>query len=251
MIGYALVVDVGASRMKWALVSPNGYVAQGIIANAEIGTLALRDWQNLPRPVRAIGVNAAGEAARVRVEGQLSRWRLPMQWLVPSERACGVTNRYVPPAQLGGDRWAACVAARVRAVQTDARPRPFTVVNAGTFVTVDSVDADGVFHGGMILPNVRLMMRSLAENASTFKVPAGRFVAFPVNTSDGVYTGALHAVCGAIELARARLSIHREAVRCYITGVASPEIAPLLAPQVEVIDNLVLEGVLEIAAENG
>ena len=185
-MSHTLVVDVGNSRMKWALVSRLGYVAQGIVPNAEIGTLAVRDWQNLPRPVRALGVNVAGEAARVRVEGQLTRWRIAMEWLVSTAYACGVTNRYSQPSQLGADRWAACIAARLRANDADAIPQPIIVVNAGTAVTIDSVDADGVFRGGLILPNMRLMLRSLAENTSALKVAPGRFDEFPTNTSDAL-----------------------------------------------------------------
>jgi type III pantothenate kinase len=67
------VSDFGNIRMKWALVDRRGLVAQGVVPNADIGALAVRDWQNLPRPSRAVGVNVAGEAARVRVEGQLAR----------------------------------------------------------------------------------------------------------------------------------------------------------------------------------
>ena len=248
-MSHVLVVDVGNSRMKWALVSPLGYVAQGIVQNAEIGTLAVRDWQTLPRPVRALGVNVAGEAARVRVEGQLTRWRTQMEWLVATASACGVTNRYSQPSQLGADRWAACIAARLRANQADAVPQPIIVVNAGTAVTIDSVDADGVFRGGLILPNMRLMLRSLAENTAALKVAPGRFAEFPTNTSDALYTGALHAVCGAIELARARISTQGVPVRCYLAGGAAPEIGPHLNAPVELVDNLVLEGVLAIASE--
>jgi type III pantothenate kinase len=185
----------------------------------------------------------------VRVEGQLTRWRIGMEWLVPNARACGVTNRYEQPSQLGADRWASCVAARLRALRADTVAQPIIVVNAGTAVTIDSVDADGVFRGGMILPNMRLMLRVLAENTAALKVPPGRFEAFPTNTSDGLYTGALHAVCGAIELARARLSSQATPVRCYLAGGAAPEIGPHLAAPVELVDNLVLEGVLAIASE--
>src|SRR5437764_8807206 len=110
-----LVLDLGNSRMKWGLYGPRGWMSVGVTPNTEIGTLSLRDWQNLPRPVRAVGVNVAGEAARVRVEGQLTRWRLPMEWLHASSAAAGVTNRYARPAQLGPDRWASPVAARPRA----------------------------------------------------------------------------------------------------------------------------------------
>src|SRR3982751_6353972 len=84
-----LLIDSGNSRMKWGLVGPRGWVGQGVVSNAELATLAVRDWQNLPRPARAIGVNVAGEAARVRVEGQLARWRLPIQWLTATAEAAG------------------------------------------------------------------------------------------------------------------------------------------------------------------
>src|SRR3569832_1559018 len=102
----ALILQIGNSRMKWGLIGPRGWYAQGILPNTDIGTLALRDWQNLPRPARAVGVNAAGEPVRVRVEGQLSRWRLPMLWLTARERGGGVVNRYRLPTQHAADRWA-------------------------------------------------------------------------------------------------------------------------------------------------
>src|SRR5262249_47805649 len=115
-MSHVLVIDVGNSRMKWGLHGPRGWAALGVTPNTEIGTLALGDWHSLPRPLRAVGVNVAGEAARVRVEGQLTRWRLVPEWLAATESACGVVNRYARPSQLGADRWASLVAARRRAL---------------------------------------------------------------------------------------------------------------------------------------
>jgi type III pantothenate kinase len=242
-----LVIDIGNSRMKWGLRSRGGWLVQGVISNADIGTLTLRDWQNLPRPVRAVGVNVAGEAARVRVEGQLARWRLPIEWLVATPAAAGVTNRYERPSQLGADRWASLVAARRRVLADGARPAPCVVVNAGTAVTVDALDADGVFRGGFILPGMRLMLRALAENTAALRVPPGRYQDFPTNTPDALHSGALQAVCGAIELMRLRLTAGQQQACCYIAGGAAEEVAPHLAAPVLVVDNLVLEGVLVLA----
>ncbi len=241
-----LVIDSGNSRMKWGLHAPRGWLAQGVVSNAELGTLAVRDWQNLPRPSRAVGVNVAGEAARVRVEGQLARWRLPIEWLTARAEAAGVVNRYERPSQLGADRWAALVAARKRGVDSGVFPPACIVVNAGTAITVDAMSSDGVFHGGLILPGLRLMLQSLAEKTASLKVAAGHFREFPTNTADALYSGAIHAICGAIELMRTRLG--GDDVKCYIAGGAAQEIAPYLAPPVEVVDNLVLEGVLVLAA---
>ena len=148
-----LVLDCGNSRLKWGLAGPHGWVSQGNVANQEIGTLALRDWQNLPRPARVVGVNVAGEATRVRVEAQLVRWRTAPEWLIAHEEAGGVYNRYARPSQLGPDRWAALIAAR-RRVADELFPSPCVVVNAGTAVTVDALDGNGVFRGGIILPGL-------------------------------------------------------------------------------------------------
>ena len=151
-----LVIDVGNSRMKWGLHGPHGWVAQGAVANAEIGTLALRDWQNLPRPTRAVGVNVAGEAARVRVEGAARALAAALEWLTATARG----GRRRQPLRRGprssaptaGRRWSRRGSAPSA---SELFPPPCVVVNAGTAVTIDALDADGVFRGGLILPGLR------------------------------------------------------------------------------------------------
>lgn len=244
-----LAVDVGNSRMKWGLYDPRGWLVQGALPNGDIGTLALRDWQNLPRPVRAVGVNVAGEAARVRVEGQLTRWRLPMEWMHASTAAAGVVNGYVRPEQLGADRWASLVAARRRALMLEGEAPACVVVNAGTAVTVDALDADGVFQGGLILPGLRLMVQALADNTAALKLPPGTFAHFPTNTADAIYSGAVQAACGAVELLRLKVGHDGRHVQCFLTGGTAPQVAPYLSAPVDVVDNLVLEGVLLLASE--
>jgi type III pantothenate kinase len=242
-----LVIDAGNSRMKWGLHAVRGWVAQGATPNSEIGTLALREWQNLPRPARVVGVNVAGEAARLRVEALLARWRVAPEWLTASAAACGVVNGYAVPEQLGADRWAALVAARQRVGAAELFPAPVIVVNAGTAVTIDALDAAGCFRGGVILPGLRLMLRALADNTSALKTAPGRYEDFPTNTADALYSGAVQAICGAIEQARGRMRHDDGAVKCLLAGGAAAEIAPHLSGHPEVVDNLVLEGVLALA----
>jgi type III pantothenate kinase len=241
-----LCLDCGNSRFKWGLAGPHGWVAQGNIPNQEIGTLALRDWQNLPRPMRVIGVNVAGEALRVRVEAQLVRWRLSPEWIVAREEACDVFNRYARPSQLGPDRWAALIAVRAR-VAEELFPSSCIVVNAGTALTADALDATGVFRGGIILPGMNMMLQALAENTAALKVPPGRYHDFPINTADALYSGAVQALTGAIEQMRKRLDGDETRPRVFVSGGAAAEIAPHLTEPVEVVDNLVLEGVLALA----
>ncbi len=235
--------------MKWGLTGPHGWVTLGVTPNSEIGALSLRDWNKLPRPGRVVGVNVAGEAARLRIEAQLARWRLTPEWMTASDTACGVTNRYARPAQLGADRWASLVAAWRRSTASDLFPPACVVVNAGTAVTVDALDVDGIFRGGLILPGLQLMRQSLAENTSGLKGPPGEFRPMPDNTADAIYTGAVQAVCGAIEQMRRQINADPGCVRCYLAGGAAPEIGSHLYPPVEVVENLVLEGVLALAGE--
>jgi type III pantothenate kinase len=246
-VSQTLVIDVGNSRMKWGLHGPRGWLRFGVTSNSEIAALAMRDWHNLPRPMRAVGVNVAGEPARVRVEAQLARWRMAPEWLIATDAACGVTNRYARPAQLGPDRWAALIAAWRRSALTDLFPPACVVVNAGTAVTVDALDAEGVFRGGLILPGMRLMLQTLAENTSALKAAPGEFREFPDNTGDALYSGAMQAICGAVEQMRRQIDTNPAQVRVYLSGGAAPEIVPHLNAPVEVVYNLVLEGVLQLA----
>ena len=59
----------------------------------------------------------------------------------------------------------------------------------------------------------------------------------------------MQAVCGAIEQMRREIDTNAAHVRCYLAGGAAPEIGPHLNPPVEVVENLVLEGVLALAGE--
>jgi len=246
-----LVLDAGNSRLKWGMWGTYGWVSLGATPNHEIGSLASRDWAGLPRPMRAVGVNVAGEATRVRIEAQMTRWRLQPEWQHATDGACGVRNSYNRPGQLGSDRWAALVAARKRATGGDLFPSPCVVVTVGTAVTIDALDGDGVFRGGLICAGLNMMLQSLANNSAALKVPPGEFQPFPKSTADGLYTGAVLAITGAVEQMRRRLAPDGPPPRCYVSGGAAAEILPRLAEPVEFVENLVLEGVVALAEENG
>ncbi len=57
----------------------------------------------------------------------------------------------------------------------------------------------------------------------------------------------MQAVCGAIEQVRRRLADDGPAPKAFLAGGAAADIAPYLTAPVEVVDNLVLEGVLALA----
>ena len=114
-----LAIDIGNTRLKWALFSqtcPGGEpLAQGAVFLEHIDALAEGDWAGLATPAMLLGCNVAGDAVRRRVEEQLELWDLTPRWVVPSSEAGGVRNGYDHPTRLGADRWVALIGARALA----------------------------------------------------------------------------------------------------------------------------------------
>jgi type III pantothenate kinase len=225
-----LCLDAGNSRLKYGLFDSSGWRKQGALNYQAFDDLLaeLRD-----RPTRIVACNVAGETARLRIEELASRLETPLDWLTSSAAACGVTNGYDSPEQLGADRWAALIASR--ALHAGAT----VVVMAGTATTIDALDGDGLFRGGLILPGLNLMRTALAHNTADLPHAAGHFRPQPTNTDDAIVSGAIHATLGAIE--RLHTTLGKDAL-CLLSGGAAAELAPQLGLPHRLIDNLVLEG---------
>src|SRR5262249_4773991 len=88
------------------------------------------------------------------------------------------------------------------AVNTWRRPgTPAVVVDAGSAVPVDSLDPEGVFRGGAILPGLRLMAESLHAHTALLPLVEVRYDtrAPGTTTVEAVQAGIVAAVVGAIE----------------------------------------------------
>ena len=225
-----LCLDAGNSRLKFGLFDDSGWLLQDALDYAAFDELPAR----LPAmPTRIVACNVAGEAVRLRIEALAASLALPLGWLSSSAATCGVTNAYDRPQQLGADRWAALIAAR--AIHTG----PTVVTMAGTATTIDALDGNGLFRGGLILPGLALMRTALAGNTADLPHASGSFRALPTNPDDAIVSGSIHATLGAIGRMRATLS---DDALCLLSGGAATELAPHLDPPCRMVDNLVLEG---------
>jgi type III pantothenate kinase len=184
-------------------------------------------------PTRIVACNVAGEAVRLRIEALATRLGRPLEWLTSSAAACGVSNAYDTPGQLGADRWAALIGAR------SLHAGAAIVVMAGTATTIDALDGDGRFRGGLILPGLTMMRSALARNTAGLPDACGYYRQLATNTDDAIVSGALHATLGAIERVRSTLEA---GATCLLSGGAAVELAPFVATPCRSIDNLVLEG---------
>lgn len=205
------VIDIGNSRIKWAIYDGPTARAIGVFPTEQFAgsaaTLGLEDpapgpeWSALPdtaglAATQALVLCSVGQHA---VEHHLLAFLharglppLPVCRVAALPAALGVTNGYAAPARLGADRWAALVAAWTRHASAQV------VVMAGTATTVDALDADGHFRGGYILPGLRLMPRSLYERTAGIRMAKGERQRYPTSTANAVASGVLAASAGAV-----------------------------------------------------
>jgi type III pantothenate kinase len=230
-----LLVDAGNTRVKWAIAvdgaAPGEWVAHGAAAHADLDSLGAA-WA-AHAPTRAIVSNVAGVALGERLAALLP---VAPSWFVSRAELAGLRNRYRDPSRLGADRFAAALGARAL-----APGRALVVANCGTATTVDALSRDGEFLGGMILPGLGLMLRSLARNTAQLpQVAAGSSLppVFADNTDEAILSGCIAAQVGAIERACAALP----AELCIVSGGAAGQVAPALGVPHWMLDNIVLVG---------
>ena len=211
-----------------------------------IDTLADSAWKHLPVPHSMLGCIVAGDVVRRRVEEQMELWDVEPRWVVPTQHDAGVVNGYDHPSRLGADRWVSLVGARMRAL-AGGTPRPALVVMVGTAVTVDALDAEGRFLGGLILPGFGLMLKALEMGTAGLKVPTGEVVDFPTNTSDALMSGGANAIAGAIERQHRKLIVRTgQEPLLLMTGGAAPKLAPITDLRFETVDSLIFDGLLTL-----
>lgn len=237
-----LLIDAGNTRIKWAVQktgqAAGDWFAVGSVAHADIATLKAQ-WNTFAIE-RCLISNVAGEAIAAQLMQLVSSLGLPasgLQWFSSTPQCAGVHNGYRQPQQLGCDRFASLIGAQYLFAQ-----KSLLVVTCGTATTIDALDAQGNFIGGMILPGLATMARSLAVN--TAGLPAVTEVKFADlfadNTREAIISGCINAQVGAI--CRALEKRNDPAVLCILSGGAARFIAPHLPIACEQIDNLVLVG---------
>jgi type III pantothenate kinase len=238
-----LAIDCGNTRLKCA------WFEAAVLAESR--ALDYRDFAAFETTLRAQG-GRYGEPDRIvvsnvagdQVRGQLARALKVFSGEPICIRAqpeqCGVTNLYADPGQLGSDRWAALIGAWAREHQA------CLVVGAGTATTVDALSASGEFLGGLILPGLDMMREALAAGTAGLSLEAGNDAEFPRNTADAIWNGCMAAQLGAVERMRRLLP---ESARILVSGGAARLLQAALNRPGDVVDNLVLEGLAQIAMD--
>ena len=245
-VATVLTVDIGNTRIKWALWDKQQMVHQGSSAySRQHAQEAFSCWDDLEAESRVIVACVAGGA----IENALSDW-LQHNWSVTPEflrstgSLAGVTSAYRDPSQHGVDRWAALLGAH--AYYQD----PVCIIDAGTAVTFDLMDAKGRHRGGLILPGLAMMRHALLQGTAGIGQTEGAVTDFADNTADAVSSGTLQMLRAAIrEISSSATRLLGSQMKIIITGGMAESILSLSAmPEMLHEPYLVLKG-LRVAAE--
>lgn len=235
-----LLIDAGNTRIKWTLADGQDWLRSGALPVEQASELQYL-FSGLDGIRQVWASNVAGEAVAQQIRNISTG---TSRFIVAQEVECGVRNGYSIPAQLGSDRWAALIAA------WHLVHGACLVVNSGTATTVDALSNEGIFIGGLILPGLDLMQRSLrctAARLQSVQEQQREYAPFPLNTADALYSGALQASCGAIERQYALLA--QADVPVVLSGGAAAVLQNHLTMPLHIVDNLVLRGLWVISQE--
>jgi len=177
-----------------------------------------------------------------------TRWKLDCLVLTPGTlRGLGVN--YPKPETIGPDRLANAVAARHKL------GAPVVVVDFGTAVTFDVVDAHGDYVGGIIAPGLAAMTEYLHEKTALLPRIRIREVrgAIGKSTEQAMLIGGVHGYRGLIR--ELLVELKRELKARSVPVVATGGYARLMAsklPEITTVDPLLtLEGLRLVWEWNG
>jgi len=246
-----LLFDIGNTHTHLGLADHRSVVRQANIltANWFDGT-AQRQVEKFVRGATLKGASLCSVVPRAtpRVrEWVQHRWGLPTLELSPTT-VTGVRINYPNPKTIGPDRLANAVAVRHRF------GAPAVVVDFGTAVTFDVVNAQGEYVGGIIAPGLSAMTDYLHEKTALLPRIKIREIKSVIgkNTQEAMLIGAVHGYRGLIRglLIELKQALKSRRLPVVATGGYAQLIAATM-PEITAVEPLLtLEGLRLVWQKN-
>lgn len=158
-----------------------------------------------------------------------------------------IDNRYKTPETLGKDRLAAVVGASYLKPGSD-----LLIVDAGTAITYDFIDANNVYWGGNIAPGLNLRLRALHEFTQKLPLVEAQIESpdLGTDTKSAIISGALHGIVYEIDGYINHLKIKYPQLLAFLTGGSTFYFDTKLKNAIFAERNLVLIGLNRILQYN-
>lgn len=233
-----LAVAVGNTRTRVGLFDGRSLRASEVVASADPQAIlqAIRKLAEGEREQATIVSSVNAPASRRLIELLEPEMAGPVLRIgkdVPIRMPLALDDA----STLGEDRLVCALAAYARTEQA------VVVIDAGTAITVDFVDGEGTFQGGIILPGLRMMLRALHEHTAAlpnleYRHPDPARGPFGKDTAHAMMLGATSAAVGAVRYA---LEQFAERYGAYPQVVATGGDAATLFASDEIVEHIVPE----------
>ncbi|MEE2640294.1 MAG: type III pantothenate kinase [Planctomycetota bacterium] len=237
-----LTIDIGNSRCKIC----SGPIKEGFPAKKVLNMTPTELEQYLdgslnPEACLVSSVRSdTGQSVRLILEKRFSANSL----FFLDSRTSPLPLDIASPETLGSDRIAAAFAAYLRA------QRSTIVVDAGTALTIDLVNDQGVFCGGTIFPGIQLQLDSL--HRQTDQLPRLDWDQEQVppllgkKTEQAIRSGIFWSQVGGMERIVSNLAGSCPDIPIFVSGGCGQPLLQASSLKGEYIENLVLRGLWEI-----
>ncbi len=184
-------------------------------------------------PQAAILVASVNDKVADRVRAMISDQLSVEVYSVGNDVPVPITSRLDPETITGVDRLLNAAAAY------DRTREACVVIDAGTALTIDFVDNEGVFHGGAIVAGATIQLQALHEYTSLLPeldLAKPDEDAFGRSTSQAMLKGVYHGIRGTVQRF---VELYAAASGAFPRVIATGGDAPLLFEGEELIDTIV------------
>jgi len=237
-----LLLDLGNSRCKFAIVESSNVEKYDTQNYGPFGKLySVKSLSDQYSNASGIIISSVlSEEMNLQIqETLLGDGSKNVYFLAPAENIFGVKLAYRDLTSLGVDRVAALIAVNEKYSGNTC------IVDCGTAVTIDAIDAKGVHQGGVILPGVESMRKALLSNTK-IEIDVEAEVEFDVlskTTESAIHSGCVSAVVGGIEYVINKMSFGYDSFdQVVLTGGDAERIRTYFSQSVHVDETLVLDG---------
>lgn len=204
-----LAIDIGNSTVKFGVFDGENLVCKfsiPTVRNQTADKISSLIKHNLPRNISAVIVSSVVPELKNAIENFSKNHFGIAPIFVSNDFELGLKINYYPPENLGIDRLVAAFAAK------EKYGVPCIVGDFGTATTIDAVNSDGEFAGGIIVAGMNLLADALFQKTS--KLPkveikkAEKVIARSTNEAinSGIYFGYIALTDGIIKRMIAELN---------------------------------------------
>ena len=237
-----LLVDVGNTRTKWRLLDNEECLSESGFLNNDSITSAELDRRFKSFVAIRIVISCVASDAIFQVFREFAALRaFEVHHIRPKQKMNAITFGYEEINSLGVDR---CLA-MIGAFENEG----LLVIDAGSAITADYIASDGRHLGGYILPGYNMSRKALLGNTANIRLTTqvgvfelGRSTGECVNNGFAVMFRSL--LSALIQEAK-----ERDIKRYVLTGGDAQVLKGFCIDEVEVVENLVLDGMLKYFAE--